>query len=807
MTLTSRLLLTVLSAAAVWVGAQIALGQSRPAERKVDPPPTAKEVMHLVTALEKDLATVRGAGEWKKELHIDELTALLSVPTERTGSADAKKFQVVSAAFDAFLKEAKHKAVTDRPAFLALHKEVDRYVAALPALNAGAGGAKKDEDGAAATLEWVRKNLPAGQPKTLRAAVEQSTKKDVITPVLMHTLERGLKGIPSSEKTDLDRTFDAVMARHPNMSKDQLKKLVSDWKAIPEKSKAKLVPESMLHLDATKPLTKVWLADQVKLYRPEMVAKAPPQPPKPSAVKKDTHETSMQLRQAIWLDQRDAGKAVAPGAKKPEYHDLTKLKLDQDALNTPYIDRVDPEAVGGHEVGAKKLVLVGSNFAPKAADNVIELVANIAEGSYAVVATPKPTTLSDDQSALMFDLPPGVGKGAYFIRVKRTVKGKSYTSNELPFYVKTPPPAAPVISGMSPKDPYPGQKVLISGSGFLTLKQSIWVQLSGRVPVLLRPMDKQPIQQLTSTVYFGDDGISHAPVGDQCVMAYATVLNDTQCELELPCDRTFPGHYRMAMYFASTNAKGWDVTKWYDFNVNGYKYKLSFTKLSCADTYAHPWVPAFPEGYFDLDGIFTQWIVIHDNDAYAKNTGVVFMTAPDYKYNSGIYSKHAVDSYTGTGAVYQPDNTAGDVQRVLAVGTSLYYYSGGSSGVKPDTQTIDGLVDLASVIGTAFGQPEVAAVAVAVGEVLKLLEGWLFSEDPKAPVVFQLGERSDATWTILELQAKTDNAEKRFTGTQRFLGPKTSKVVVDKADIFAKTTKSVPVQADYTAEYQVQRVK
>jgi hypothetical protein len=78
--------------------------------------------------------------------------------------------------------------------------------------------------------------------RRLEMALQKSQEPDTLLPVLMHTIERGLRGSRRSGSSELDRIFDRVIQRHPEVDRRLLQNLVTDYRALPASVRARGLP-------------------------------------------------------------------------------------------------------------------------------------------------------------------------------------------------------------------------------------------------------------------------------------------------------------------------------------------------------------------------------------------------------------------------------------------------------------------------------------------------------------------------------------------------------------------------------------
>lgn len=368
--------------------------------------------------------------------------------------------------------------------------------------------------------------------KRLELALQKDQEPDVLTPIVMHTIERGLQGSRRSGSSELDRIFDQVLQRHPEVDKQLLQKLVVDYKSLPASVRARGLPAPLTNLDPARPIEPTVLQSVGR-----MVTSA---------------RASLPFRIA------------APVGKQQALRDFVvssagTSNLPGNLVVRPHIVRIEPAATAGYEAG-QKLTLIGWGFSANKGDNTIRIFKALAGGSQGELTTLHPSVCSTQ--AIEFNLPASLEPGQYAVQVSvRTSKGVEDT-NRVGFSLKQPPPPAPVIDSIAPSQ-YPGRKAIVTGKNFLKTPNPI-------PGVWFLPMDDQP---LASYVMFE---------GEKAAFTLGKVLSDTQMEITIP-NTLLPGNYQVVM------AIGDRVSNRLVYAVRAYRYQVNFLKLRCVDESNPEW--------------------------------------------------------------------------------------------------------------------------------------------------------------------------------------------------------------------------
>lgn len=90
-----------------------------------------------ISALERDLSMLRGAAGLKDQLQLNELKRLAGTPAAKASPADVGTVKAIHEKFHAFAREARNRAVAQRPTFQTVQQNLDRYIAAFPAPELG----------------------------------------------------------------------------------------------------------------------------------------------------------------------------------------------------------------------------------------------------------------------------------------------------------------------------------------------------------------------------------------------------------------------------------------------------------------------------------------------------------------------------------------------------------------------------------------------------------------------------------------------------------------------------------------------
>lgn len=391
----------------------------------------------------------------------------------------------------------------------------------------------------------------------LERALQKSQEPDVLLPVLMHTMERGLQGSRRNGSSQLDRIFDEVIRRHPEVDRRLLQNLVADYRALPASVRTRGLPPALANLDPARPIDASTIQTVGRLVL-------------------ETRRTMPFRLQMPPSKMVSAGEYITVNigvANLPSGIDMTK----------PHIVRISPATTTGYEAG-QKLTLIGWGFSTNKADNTIRIFKTLAGGSQGEWTTLQPSVCS--ASAMEFNLPSPMEPGQYAVQVSVKTSRGTEDTNKVNFAIRTPPPPAPVLDSISPSQ-YPGRKAIITGRNFLKT-------LSPIPGVYFLPMDEQP---LASYVTFE---------GEKAGFTLGKVLSDTQMEITIP-NSLLPGNYQVVV------AIGEGVSNRLVYPVRAFRYQVNFLKVRCVDESNPEWAGS--------DEIVTTWVVARDTEVWAKNTG------------------------------------------------------------------------------------------------------------------------------------------------------------------------------------------
>jgi len=365
--------------------------------------------------------------------------------------------------------------------------------------------------------------------RRLEMALQKSQEPDTLLPVLMHTIERGLRGSRRSGSSELDRIFDRVIQRHPEVDRRLLQNLVTDYRALPASVRARGLPPAIANLDPARPIG-------------------------PSTIQTLGRLVLETRRTVPFRLQMPPGKEVSTS----EYiaANIGEAKLPSGIVMTrPHIVRISPATTAGYEAG-QKLTLIGWGFSANKADNTIRIFKTLAGGTQGELTTLNPSVCTT--SAMEFNLPAPLDPGQYAVQVSVKTSSGIQDTNRVDFRIKTPPPPAPEISAITPSQ-YPGRTALITGRHF------------GGVPgVYFLPMDEQP---MASYVTFE---------GQKAGFTLGKVLSDTQMEITIP-NSLLPGNYQVVV------AIGSGISNRVVYSVRAYRYQVNFLKIHCIDESNPEW--------------------------------------------------------------------------------------------------------------------------------------------------------------------------------------------------------------------------
>lgn len=546
-----------------------------------------------ISALDKDLSTLRGMASVKDQLQLNELQRLAVSPAAKLSPADVANVKRIHEKLDVFARDAKNRTVTQRPAFQAVQQKLDAFILGFaapkldlrnpgdaqvtrPSLPSGLDMQSKDRKKDLNVKDSASQSPAAKAADAQRAIVAQMrrdtlkriAKPNPVLPIVIQTIERGLKGVPAAQKTELDRAYDRAIASHPNAPKEWLTALVANWHSLPETTRRKLAPAELTALSPDKVVDRAMLT---RIARGVPVRTTPRGDPQvtPAPV------TPQQLERFVAQIQNEFHAANKPGTAL--HHGLLtvpsadKIRQIVEDMYTPYIDSMEPLLQNGYEEGAT-ITISGGHFAPKKEDNSLVLTVDMNDDSQGVFKEFPPDIASTAGSSLQFQLPPEAKKGSYYLRVDVKAKdGKTYNSNTVPLQVRKPFPPPPTLDKIEPNAQYPGQNVLVTGSGFTK-----WHGVGAITKLLFVPMNNQPI---LPTGYVNNSGhLGGAGEGSPFKLGLGVVQSNTQVDATLPYPGLLPGNYKVAMYI-SWLGKQEIISNWVVMSLRPFNWKLTFDTL------------------------------------------------------------------------------------------------------------------------------------------------------------------------------------------------------------------------------------
>ena len=405
--------------------------------------------------------------------------------------------------------------------------------------------------------EQATKKKALAPAKRLELVLQNSPEPDVLLPVLMHTIDRGLQGSARAGSSDLDRVFDRVIQRHPEIDRRLLGNLVRDYRALPASVRARGLPPALANLDPARPI------DASTIQTVGRIVLEP----------RRTLPFRMQLPPSKLVSAGEYVTANIGVANLPPGIDMTR----------PHIVRISPGTTTGYEAG-QKLTLIGWGFSTNKADNTIRIFKTLTGGSQGEWTTLLPSVCT--ASVIEFRLPSEMEPGQYAVQVSVKTAGGIQETNKVDFAIRTPPPPAPVLDSIAPSQ-YPGRKAILTGRNFLKTPNPI-------PGVYFLPMDEQP---LASYVTFE---------GEKAGFTIGRVLSDTQMEITIPAT-LLPGNYQVVA------AIGGGISNRLVYPVRAFRYQVNFLKLKCVDESNPEWAGS--------DEVVTTWVVARDTEVWAKNTG------------------------------------------------------------------------------------------------------------------------------------------------------------------------------------------
>lgn len=388
----------------------------------------------------------------------------------------------------------------------------------------------------------------------LRTALEKSSGQNAVIPVVMHTMERGLKGPARQGKSQIDAIFDQVLKRHPGVSKALLQKFVTDWNAIPATIRERISPLTLRKLDPAQPLQqqmlKVTFRESVnmKLSRPSMTLDR--------SWAKAQQNTVDKFNQVTWVS--------------PE----------------PVVSKIDPSSSPSGYSPGQTVAIHGFNFSKEKTNNTIVIYKKLGN-SKAEWKRLTPTLATG--LTMEAKLPNDIAPGQHFIKieVKKATGKVEVTKKFTDLLIKTPPPPAPKITSISPANSKPGQEIVIAGNNFNYAEAYVYAYFV--------PLEGQPLEPYNSVGEIN---------GEKAGWSFGYPIGSGQVKFKIP-DTLFAGKYRVAIHNAGNGA-----SNWVDYTVSPHRYKVNFTQIMCKDE-------SDPEAWGG-DEIVAAWMVVGDTSAWNK---------------------------------------------------------------------------------------------------------------------------------------------------------------------------------------------
>lgn len=533
------------------------------------------------------------------------------------------------------------------------------------------------------------------------------TRMDPITPVFVHSLQRYLNGAP--DPSPVDRIIWDSLKRRPQVTRQVIKQVVDKWNSLPADARARRTPMELRNLN---PLQKLDMAVYEKALR-RAVAEQAPQPAanSPSGAVL-TKPGKSEITRPMLSGASTGGPIVSnmPG--------MGPVPGGQSAPPPPKIVRLEPAGVDTNAAFIRigeKLTVIGQN---------------LWNGQVQFYPATGPTTKPVDaisptfKSAEKFEVTcPNIPPGQYRIQVEQwslppgsgTLALITRQKSNFVMAQVAPPLNPPIVfAGMSPQAQYPGKTVIVNGDRF--------------VPGIA--LSCSPVKWDTSQSSYGDWKIKY--------------LNAKQMELLVPQNAP-PGDYTISFSAAGAGLSEKRVLK-----VRAPQYKVEFQRLECIDESDPEWGGS--------DEIATFWVIGADGKAWSKNTG-------SYDGFDGGDSKPyiSVDK-----CVFLPGGGPAEVTNYLAISTRLMEIDAGS--VKSAIDYLDSCQDW--LLQADDYLPGIGQIATGFYcFVLEFISGLisvfsaLFGCEPD-----DLGQR-DLAWTAVDLQMKTGNPNRSFTGQLLFQNP------------------------------------
>lgn len=558
---------------------------------------------------------------------------------------------------------------------------------------------------------------------------KQPEVKNPFLPVIMHSIERFLMGV--TDLSEMDRIVQDALKRHPRITPEMLKTWVENWKAVPESTKAKLVPKELLNLN---PMRKL----DMQLFRATLIRYAPVIPcGGPLPKKGERLSTSI---------PKEVMEQMSRGTLRDFAGDIERMEKQ------PHITSMEPEAWGdmGH-MGERywftqgaPFTIHGRNFSLTKEENNIRFC-RLIDGSLAerVAVTPLIATAT----RLEVQTPTDIEPGGYEIQVT-TPQGQS----NLVHCGIGRPSFSPRITSIAPASQYPGKNVLITGTEFRSpahVRSVKWESLDRDGLRYFYSYEWNAASERDAAFAGYPPAMGQIPFTDGYLRwvhhgsgsySYPTptahVLSDTQLELSVPYE-ILPGHYRIQIDVGAGS------TDWTVLDILAPSYRVVFESMGCIDE---------AKDNTSHNEIVTQWGISADGNVWSKNTG-------EY----GNVNRGDVIPYGGPDrAVYLPDGGAGEVREYLLINTALY--EGDRGEIETATQVLGFVADIAEgVTDWLTGGGEIGGVAF--GEIIS------FAFDAVASLIGTLcGEEADLVgeenraWTAVDLQLWTSNSARRYAG-------------------------------------------
>lgn len=350
------------------------------------------------------------------------------------------------------------------------------------------------------------------------------------------------------------------------------------------------------------------------------------------------------------------------------------------------------------------------------------------------------------------------------IRVQVTAGANKQDSNRLDIARFTVPAVSPVfaspeLTAIKPADgQLPGRDVIIEGRNIGQVQVVKAGNDATGEPAIKTPTVKMACHvRLVSPNGGGSD--VHLPL---TVIKASPVGGIGSARFTLPMD-IVPGDYWLQLVLG--DAPGTVTGIWLvppvfehgpetlaaDFRVKACKYAVRFDTMHCKDE-------SDPETilFVDLveDHLVTRWSGLADETPFAQGSRTY------HHFDDGD-----TEHYDGNDAtVFPVAGGFGEVRAVLGMQVDLWEWD--ADDVAGWTKTMDAIQGVATSVGELLlklGQPKAAAIAavvVAVAEGVSIIASLFEAPDP-------LGSKP-LLWTAVELQTRTDNANRSFTGTLDF---------------------------------------